>query len=346
MNSFLSELNIVSKQSYQNSCNQLSSAMTYAKIVGTGHYLPEQRLTNEELSQRVDTSDEWITERTGIKERRIAAPNETAATVGYEAAKEALAAAGLSPRDIDMIVVATTSAEHAFPSAACEIQRMLGITSVPAFDVGAACSGFIYALSVADQFIKSGQHQRVLVIGTDVLARLCDPNDRNTVVLFGDGGGAVVLEQSDTPGIISTHLFSAGEYSHLLGAKQASRASDRGTENAWMYMKGNEVFKVAVSKLSSLVTETLAENQLQAHDLDWLIPHQANLRIINATAKKLQMPMERVVITLDATGNTSAASVPIALDWAVKDGRIKRGQKLLLEAFGGGFAWGSALVQY
>jgi len=346
MNSFLSELNIVSKQSYQNSCNQLSSAMTYAKIVGTGHYLPEQRLTNEELSQRVDTSDEWITERTGIKERRIAAPDETAATLGYEAAKEALAAAGLSPQDIDMIVVATTSAEHAFPSAACEIQRMLGVTSIPAFDVGAACSGFIYALSVADQFIKSGQHQRVLVIGADVLARLCDPYDRNTVVLFGDGGGAVVLEQNDTPGILSTHLFSAGEYSHLLGAKQASRGADRGRENAWMYMKGNEVFKVAVSKLSSLVTETLAKNQLQAHDLDWLIPHQANLRIINATAKKLQMPMERVVITLDSTGNTSAASVPIALDWAVKDGRIKRGQKLLLEAFGGGFAWGSALVQY
>ncbi len=346
MNSFLNELNIVSKQSYQNSCNQLSSAMTYSKIVGTGHYLPEQRLTNEELSKRVDTSDEWITERTGIKERRIAGANETAATIGFEAAKEALAAAQLNPQDVDMIVVATTSAEHAFPSAACEIQRMLGITSIPAFDVGAACSGFIYALSVADQFIKSGQHRRILVIGADVLARLCDPDDRNTLVLFGDGAGAVILEQSDSPGILSTHLYSAGEYSHLLGAKQAPRGTEGSAESAWMYMKGNEVFKVAVAKLSSLVTDTLAENRLQAQDLDWLIPHQANLRIIKATAKKLHMPMERVVITLDKTGNTSAASVPIALDWAIKDGRIKRGQKLLLEAFGGGFAWGSALVQY
>lgn len=320
--------------------------MTYSKIVGTGHYLPVERLTNDALSQRVDTSDEWIKDRTGIEERRIAAADETAATLGYEAAVEALRSANLSANDLDMIVVATTSAEHAFPSAACEIQQLLGVTSIPAFDVGAACSGFIYALSVADQFIKSGQHKRVLVIGADVLARLCNPNDRNTLVLFGDGGGAVVLEASESPGILSTHLFSAGEYSHLLGAKQASRLPNVMDDNPWMYMKGNEVFKVAVSKLSSLVTETLAQNQLDASALDWLIPHQANLRIISATAKKLKMPMERVVITLDKTGNTSAASVPIALDWAIKDGRIQRGQKLLLEAFGGGFAWGSALIQY
>lgn len=325
--------------------------MSYSHIAGTGHYLPKQRLTNHDLSQRVDTSDQWITERTGIKERRIAAANESAATLGHQAALRALEAANWQPQDLDMIVVATTSAEHAFPSAACEIQEMLGVSSIPAFDVGAACSGFIYALSVADQFIRSGQHQRILVVGTDVLARLCDPDDRNTIVLFGDGAGAVVLEANATAGILSTHLYSAGEYGHLLGAKQPTRnkrgLSAEGTpESSWMYMKGNEVFRVAVAKLSELVIQTLQVNQLSASDLDWLIPHQANLRIIKATAKKLNMSMENVVVTLDKTGNTSAASVPIALDWAVRDGRIQRGQTLLLEAFGGGFAWGSALVKY
>lgn len=319
--------------------------MTYSRIVGTGHYLPEERLTNDDLATRVDTSDEWITERTGIKERRIAAATESAATLGYEAAKQALISSQLNAQDIDVIVVATTSAEHAFPSAACEIQRMLKTTDIPAFDVGAACSGFIFALSVADNFIKTGQYKRALVIGSDVLARLCDPSDRNTLVLFGDGAGAVVLEESNKPGLISTHLYSAGEFSHLLGAKQASRAHSV-QNDAWMYMKGNEVFKVAVTKLSSLVTDTLAANSMSAEELDWLIPHQANLRIIKATAKKLKMSMEEVVITLDKTGNTSAASVPIALDWAVKDGRVKRGHNLLLEAFGGGFAWGSALIRY
>jgi 3-oxoacyl-[acyl-carrier-protein] synthase-3 len=325
--------------------------MSYSIIAGTGHYLPEQRLTNDDLSKRVDTSDAWITERTGIKERRIANADESAATLGFEAAKRALDAAGCSATEVDMIVVATTSAEHAFPSAACEIQQMLGVSSIPAFDVGAACSGFIYALSVADQFIRTGQHQKILVIGTDVLARLCDPDDRNTVVLFGDGAGAVLLEAGESAGIISTHLYSAGEYGHLLGAKQPVRTtrgiSAEGTpESSWMYMKGNEVFRVAVAKLSELVTKTLQANEMTSADLDWLIPHQANLRIIKATAKKLSMPMEQVVVTLDKTGNTSAASVPIALDWAVRDGRVKRGQTLLLEAFGGGFAWGSALVKY
>ena len=319
--------------------------MTYSRIVGTGHYLPEQRLTNDDLATRVDTSDEWITERTGIKERRIAAANESAATLGYEAAKQALLSSQLKAQDIDVIVVATTSAEHAFPSAACEIQRMLDVTNIPAFDIGAACSGFIFALSVADNFIKTGQYKRALVIGTDVLARLCNPNDRNTLVLFGDGAGAVILEQSKEPGVVSTHLYSAGEYSHLLGAKQPNRKASP-QDDAWMYMKGNEVFKVAVAKLSSLVTDTLSANKMSPEELDWLVPHQANLRIIKATAKKLNMSMEQVVITLDKTGNTSAASVPIALDWAIKDGRVKRGQNLLLEAFGGGFAWGSALIRY
>lgn len=325
--------------------------MSYSKIVGSGHYLPQQRLTNAELSQRVDTTDEWITERTGIKERRIAEPHQSAATLGYDAAVAALSAAQLQASDLDMIVVATTSAEHAFPSAACEIQKLLGVSNIPAFDIGAACAGFIYALSIADQFIRSGQHQRVLVIGTDVLARLCDPNDRNTIVLFGDGAGAVVLQASEEPGILSTHLHSAGEYGHLLGVKQPQRTahgvSTEGTlESSWMYMKGNEVFRVAVAKLSELVSQTLSANKMTAEQLDWLIPHQANLRIIKATAKKLKMPMEQVVVTLDETGNTSAASVPIALDRAIRDGRIQRGHTLLLEAFGGGFAWGSALVKY
>ncbi|PYE34398.1 3-oxoacyl-[acyl-carrier-protein] synthase III [Idiomarina fontislapidosi] len=320
--------------------------MTYSKIVGTGHYLPNLRRTNDDLSRQVDTSDEWITERTGIKERRIADVDEGVASMGAAAAREALAAANLSASDIDMIVVATTSADHAFPSAACEIQALLGVTEIPAFDVGAACSGFIFALSVADQYIKTGQHQRVLVIGSDVLARLCHPEDRNTLVLFGDGAGAVILESSAEAGILSTHLASAGEFAHLLGAAQPRRNTAERESGGWMYMKGNEVFRVAVDKLSRLVTDTLAGNNLTPDQLDWLIPHQANLRIIKATAKKLKLPMSQVIITLDKTGNTSAASVPIALDVAVRDGRVKRGDNLLLEAFGGGFAWGSALVKF
>ncbi|MEC7642518.1 beta-ketoacyl-ACP synthase III [Idiomarina sp.] len=320
--------------------------MTYSKIAGTGHYLPNQRRTNDDLSRQVDTSDEWITERTGIKERRIASVDEGVASMGAAAARKALDAANISANDIDMIIVATTSADYAFPSAACEIQALLGITETPAFDVGAACSGFIFALSVADQYIKTGQHQRVLVIGSDVLARLCHPEDRNTLVLFGDGAGAVVLESSAEAGILSTHLASAGEFAHLLGAAQPNRSTDESERGGWMYMKGNEVFRVAVDKLSRLVTDTLADNDMSPDQLDWLIPHQANLRIIKATAKKLKLPMSQVIITLDKTGNTSAASVPIALDVAVRDGRVKRGDNLLLEAFGGGFAWGSALVKF
>lgn len=315
-------------------------------IAGTGHYLPAQRLTNTMLEQRVDTSHDWIVERTGIHERRIAEPTESAVTMGAAAARQALQAANINADDIDLIIVATTSGERAFPSVACEIQAALTENNIPAFDVAAACSGFIFALSVADQYIRSGMYGKVLVIGSDVLSRLCHPDDRNTLVLFGDGAGAVVLEASDRAGIMSTHLNSAGEFADLLGVNHLSRTSPEQLGEAWMYMKGNEVFKVAVSKLSELVFDTLAANNMQASDLDWLVPHQANLRIIKATAKKLKMPMDQVITTLEYTGNTSAASVPIALDVAIRDGRIQRGQKLLLEAFGGGFAWGSALIDY
>ncbi|WP_411360391.1 beta-ketoacyl-ACP synthase III [Pseudidiomarina sp. YC-516-91] len=321
----------------------------FASIAGTGHYLPETRLTNAMLEQRVETSHEWIVERTGIHQRHIAGPSENAASMGVVAARRALEQANLQAHELDLIVVATTSNERAFPSVACEIQAALTDKNIPAFDVAAACSGFIFALSVADQYVRSGTYRNVLVIGTDVLSRLCRPDDRNTIVLFGDGAGAVVVSASKRPGILSTHLNSAGEFADLLGVQHPQRHSQQAPEalsEAWMYMKGNEVFKVAVSKLSELVTETLRANNMQAEDLDWLVPHQANLRIIKATAKKLKMPMAQVVTTLADTGNTSAASVPIALDVAVRDGRIQRGQSVLLEAFGGGFAWGSALVRY
>lgn len=324
----------------------------FARISGTGHYLPEQRLTNQDLEQRVDTSDAWIRERTGIAERRIAGSHESVVTMSRIAAQNALQAANLSADNLDMIIVATTSAEQAFPSAACELQHALGVTDIPAFDVGAACAGFMFATSIADQYIRNRQARHILVVGADVLARLCNPNDRNTIVLFGDGAGAMVLSADAECGIHSTHLHSAGEFADLLGSghkgqfKSPAAGVSTVQEEAWLYMKGSEVFKVAVKKLSQLVTETLQHNQLEQGDLDWLIPHQANRRIIEATAKKLSMPMERVVMTLEYTGNTSAASVPIALDVAVRDGRIQRGQRLLLEAFGGGFAWGSALVTY
>lgn len=319
----------------------------YARISGTGHYLPQSRLTNQDLEQQVDTSDAWIRERTGIRERRIASPEETVVTMAQPAAEAALQAAGIDAAELDMIVMATTSAERAFPSAACELQHALNVTDIPAFDVGAACAGFMFAMSIADQYIRNGQAQHILVVGADVLARLCNPEDRNTIVLFGDGAGAMVLSANDSPGVHSTHLHSAGEFAGLLGSGHVGAAYGRSADDeAWLYMKGSEVFKVAVNKLSQLVAETLAHNNLDQAQLDWLIPHQANRRIIEATARKLSMSMSQVVLTLEYTGNTSAASVPIALDTAIRDGRIQRGQRLLLEAFGGGFAWGSALVTY
>ncbi|RUO44049.1 3-oxoacyl-ACP synthase [Aliidiomarina taiwanensis] len=318
----------------------------FSRISGTGHYLPSQRLTNVELEQRVDTSDQWIRERTGIRERRIAGAHENVVTMAVAASQQALAAAQLAATDIDMIIVATTSAEHSFPSAACEVQEQLGASRAVAFDVSAACAGFMFALSVADQYIKSGMAQHVLVIGSDVLSRLCKPDDRNTLVLFGDGAGALVASAAEKPGIVSTHIYSDGKYASLLGAKLPSRSESVVANDAWIYMKGNEVFKVAVQKLSELVQDTLQHHGLPPDAIDWLVPHQANYRIIQATAKKLKMPMEQVILTLEYTGNTSAASVPIALDVGIRDGRIQRGHKLLLEAFGGGFAWGSALIDY
>ena len=315
----------------------------YTRILGTGSYLPVQVRTNADLESMVETSDEWIVSRTGIRERRIAAPDENVSTMAFEAAKHALEMSGLDKNDIGLIVVATTSATHAFPSAACQVQQMLDIKGCAAFDVAAACAGFTYALSIADQYVKNGAVKHALVIGSDTLSRTLDPTDRGTVILFGDGAGAVVLGASEEAGILSTHIHADGHYGELLTLPNRQRYTE---DQAYLTMAGNEVFKVAVTELAHIVDESLAANNLERSDLDWLVPHQANLRIICATAKKLGMTLENVIVTLDRHGNTSAASVPCALDEAVRDGRIQRGQLILLEAFGGGFTWGSALVRF
>lgn len=316
----------------------------YTKILGTGSYLPVQVRTNADLEKMVDTSDEWIVTRTGIRERRIAAADETVATMSFQAAEKALEMAGVAKEDIGLIVVATTTTTHAFPSAACLVQQMLGIKDCAAFDLAAACAGFTYALSVADQYVKNGAVKHALVIGADVLSRTLDPEDRGTIILFGDGAGAVVLGASEEQGILSTHLHADGSYGSLLTLPYKDRQNQ--DKPAYVTMAGNEVFKVAVTELARIVDETLQANNMDRNELDWLVPHQANLRIISATAKKLGMGMDKVVVTLDRHGNTSAASVPSALDEAVRDGRIQRGQLVLLEAFGGGFTWGSALVRF
>lgn len=318
----------------------------YSKIIGTGSYYPSEVRSNADLELMVDTSDKWITDRTGIKERRIIGENETAATMGTQASLKALEAAGIDKSSLDMIVCATTSGRYSLPSTACEIQKELEIDGIPAFDVAAACAGYCYALSVADQYIKSGMAKRILVVGTDCLSRLIDPADRTMVILFGDAAGATIIEASEEPGILSTHIHAAGSYGDLLYVGNPTRGSEQSVHDNWGVMKGNEVFKVAVTKLSEVVEQTLAANNMQKSDLDWLVPHQANFRIIKATAKKLDMSLDQVVLTLENYGNTSAATVPTALDAAIRDGRIKRGQNLLLEAFGGGFAWASALVRY
>ncbi|WP_351122415.1 beta-ketoacyl-ACP synthase III [Shewanella sp. T24-MNA-CIBAN-0130] len=316
------------------------------KILGTGSYLPVQVRSNQDLEKMVETTDQWIVDRTGISERRIAATDESVSTMGYQAALKALEMAGLEASDLDMIVCGTTSASNAFPAAACEIQASLGVKNIPAFDIAAACSGFIYALSVADQFVKTGAAKKVLVIGSDVLSRMCDPSDRSTVILFGDGSGAAIIGASDTPGIIATHIYADGSQGDLLKCSFPPRANESSEAVGFMTMKGNDVFKVAVTQLSNVVTETLLLNNVDKSEIDWLVPHQANFRIIKATAKKLNMSLDKVILTLAKHGNTSAASVPIALDEAVRDGRIQRGHLLLLEAFGGGFAWGSALIRF
>ena len=314
-----------------------------SRILSTGSYLPSYIRTNAELEKMVDTSDEWIVTRSGIRERRIAAADETVATMGFEAAKNAIEAAQINPQDIELIIVATTSHSYAYPSAACQVQGLLNIDDAISFDLAAACTGFVYALSVADQFIRAGKVKKALVIGSDLNSRKLDETDRSTVVLFGDGAGAVILEASEQQGIISTHLHASADKNNALVLAQPERGVEK---SGYIEMQGNETFKLAVRELSNVVEETLLANNLDKKDLDWLVPHQANLRIITATAKKLEMDMSQVVVTLDKYANNSAATVPVALDEAVRDGRIQRGQLLLLEAFGGGWTWGSALVRF
>ncbi|WP_020559345.1 beta-ketoacyl-ACP synthase III [Thiofilum flexile] len=322
--------------------------MKYSRITGTGSYLPPRIMTNHDLAQFVDTTDEWIVERTGIRQRHIV-EHESACDLAEFAARRALEMAGREPNEVDLIVMGTSTPDLIFPSTACLLQGRLGITNGgAAFDVNAACSGFTYALSVADKFVRSGASQCALVVGAETMSKLMDWSDRGTCVLFGDGAGAMVLEPSDEPGIYSTHIHSEGSYEELLNvAAGVSRNREVLLEGkAFLRMKGNEVFRMAVTTLGRIVEETLEANNMTKADVDWLVPHQANIRIIQATAKKLDMPMERVVVTVGEQGNTSAASIPIALDTAVRDGRIQRGQTILLEAFGGGFTWGSALVRF
>lgn len=316
----------------------------YTKILGTGSYLPEQVRTNADLEKMVDTSDEWISARTGIKERRIAAADETVTSMAYEAALRAIEMADIDKNDIGLIIVATATSVNAFPSSATELQAKLDLPDLIAFDISAACSGFVYALDIADKYVKAGTIKYALVVGADMLTRGVDPQDRGTIIIFGDGAGAVIVGRSTEPGIIATHLHADGRYSDLLKYPYVDRRDM--CNPVYMTMQGNDVFKVAVRELSNLVDEILTENNIDKSELDWLVPHQANLRIISATAKRLDMDMSKVIVTLDKQGNTSAASVPCALDLGVRDGRIKRGHLLLLEAFGGGFVWGSVLVRF
>jgi 3-oxoacyl-[acyl-carrier-protein] synthase-3 len=320
----------------------------YARIAGTGSYLPEKILTNADLAALVDTSDEWIRSRTGISHRHIAVEGETTTDLAEHAARRALTAAGVEANEVDLICVGTTTPDLVFPNVGTLLQARLGIRGCPAFSLEAACTGFMYALSVAEKFVRTGEAKCALVVGAETLSRITDWKDRGTCVLFADGAGAVVLKPSQEPGIICTRLHSDGSYKDLLlypdGVSLGFHLVRQG--KAGVQMKGNEVYKVAVNTLGALVTETLSANNVAKDQLDWLIPHQANIRIIEAIAKRLELPMSRVIVTIGTHGNTSAASVPLALDTAIRDGRVKRGQLLLLEAFGGGFTWGSALVRY
>lgn len=324
--------------------------MIYSRITGTGSYLPEKVVTNHDLEKIMDTDDQWIRERTGIRERRIVVEGETTTTLAEHACRNALEAADVDPGEIDLLVMGTTTPDLVFPSSACLIQKRLGLPDCGAMDINAACSGFIYALSVADKYIRCGDAKKVLVCGAETLTSMVNWNKRDTAVLFGDGAGAVVLEASDEAGILSTHIHANGNHAELLntevGVSRGFKGIEQNDGKPELLMKGNEVFKVAVRTLGRIVDETLEANNMDKSELDWLIPHQANLRIIVATAKKLDMSMEQVVISVDRHGNTSAASVPLALDEAVRDGRVKRGDIMLLEAFGGGFTWGSALIKY
>ena len=317
----------------------------YSRIVGTGSYLPAKVLTNHDLERMVNTSDEWIYSRTGIRQRHIAADGESTSDLALHASRNAIAAAGITPRDLDLIVVATTTPDMVFPSTACILQSKLGIRNCPAFDVQAVCSGFIYGLATADQFMRSGRYRHALVVAAEIYSRILDWTDRSTCVLFGDGAGAVVLRRSDAPGILSSHLHADGSYARMLsvpGTMCGGKVSGR----PLLQMDGGGVFRFAVRVLDEIVEETLAANQLRKTDINWLIPHQANIRIIHATAKKLGLSMEKVVVTVDRHANTSAASIPLALDEAVRDGRLRSGQHVLMEAVGGGFTWGAVLVKW
>lgn len=318
----------------------------YSNILGTGSYLPEKIVTNTDIEKLVDTTDEWIVTRTGIKERRFSTENDSTTSMAAEACRRALEAANIDASEIGLIICGTCSPDRSFPSVACHLQAILGVPlGVPTFDISAACSGFLYALSIADKFIRSGEAKKALVIGAESISRMVDWSDRSTCILFGDGAGAVVIGASDEPGIYSTHLHSAGEYADLLYAPHPLNHDEKNGP-CKIHMEGNAIFKFAVNILGDIVDETLSANNKQRSDVDWLVPHQANLRIIQAMAKKLELPMDRVIVTVDRHGNTSAASVPLALDEAVRSGKVKRGDTLLLEAFGGGLTWGSALIKY
>jgi len=322
--------------------------MIYSKIAGTGRYLPEKILTNADLEKMVDTTDEWIRTRTGVERRHVASEDQTTSDLCVEAAKKAMESANVTTDDIDLIIVGTTSPDLIFPNIATIIQDRMGIHGCPAFSIEAACTGFIYALSTADKFVRAGEAKCALIIGAEIISKLIDWSDRSTCVLFGDGAGAVIVKPSAEPGIISTHLGADGQYRDLLyypvgASKDLAKA---GLGDSRIIMKGNEVFKVAVKTLGNVAEQALKANNIDKNDLDWLVPHQANLRIIQATAKRLKLPMDKVIQTVQDHGNTSAASAPMALDVAVRDGRIQRGHLILLEAFGGGFTWGSVLMRY
>ncbi|NBQ84846.1 MAG: ketoacyl-ACP synthase III [Methylophilaceae bacterium] len=317
--------------------------MKYSRIAGTGSYLPERILTNAELERMIDTTDEWIYTRTGIRERHLAAEGEATSDMALNAAKQAIAAAQIDPQEIDLIVLATTTPDRIFPSTACMLQQKLGIRNCPAFDLQAVCSGFVYALATADNFIRAGSAKCVLVVGADAMSRVTDWTDRSNCILWGDGAGAVILKASDEEGIISSHIHADGNYADMLTVPYGVANQEA---SKTVLMEGNAVFKMAVNTLDSIVDDTLDHNGLEKAHIDWLVPHQANIRILQSTAKKLGMSMDRVVITVDKHGNTSAASIPLALDVAVRDGRIKRGETVLMEAFGGGFTWGSVLMKY
>ena len=317
--------------------------MNHSKIIGTGSYLPEKILTNKELESSLDTTDEWITSRTCIKERHIAGPGEKTSDLAYEAALKAIASANITPGDIDLIILATTTPDKIFPSTACTVQAKLGIKECPAFDIQAVCTGFVYALSIADKFIKTNSAKNVLVIGADRMSSITNYTDRSNAILWGDGAGAVILSASNEVGIISTHIHAAGNHEELLHVPRHDKASNIADT---IEMKGNQVFKIAVNTLDKIVDETLENSGITKAEIDWLVPHQANIRILEATAKKLDMSMDKVIVTIDRHGNTSAASIPLALDEGVRSGKIRKNHMILIEAFGGGFTWGSALVKY